>query len=125
MNLTSPTNSLQSNIMANGNGNTIPAVGMGATKLMYTDRHAGTIVAVRTNKKGKVVAFTWREDNATRTDSNGMSDSQSYAYSEDVSASPYEVTLRANGRWVKVGESAKNGTAFGIGYREKFHDYSF
>ena len=49
-----------------------PTIGMGATILGYTDRHAATIVDV--SKTGKVVWI--RQDKATRIDSNGMSEAQ-------------------------------------------------
>jgi hypothetical protein len=54
-----------------------------------------------------------------------MSESQAYAYTRDRTAPVIMVTLRKNGRWVKEGESMKNGTSFGVGYRQAYHDYSF
>jgi hypothetical protein len=114
-----------SNIMA-GSRQPVPAVGMGATKLMYTDRVAGTITKVTTDKKGEVTGFVWQEDKATRTDNLGMTDSgQQYAYEANPDAPEVAVSLRRNGRWVVVGEGSQNGTAFLVGHRHKFHDFSF
>lgn len=124
MSLLQPTNNLMSNIMA-ASKSPVPEVGMGATKLMYTDRHAGTIVAV-TIRNGDVIAFDWQEDISVRVDGNGMSDSQSYEYKLNPYVAVEHVTFRRrNGRWVKQGESLRNGTAFAVGYRDTFHDFSF
>src|SRR4051812_8625416 len=109
MSLLKPTNNLISNIMANSRQKT-PAVGMGATMLMFSDRHAGTIVEVLTSKAGVVNAFVWQRDNAKRTDNLGMTDSgQQYEFTPNPEASKVKVTLRKNGRWVVDGESLKNG----------------
>lgn len=119
MSLATPTKNLFSNIMANSKHPT-PEVGMGATELLYTDRHACTIVDV-VNAKTIIV----QRDNAIRTDTNGMSDSQQYEYVRDTMGRLDTVTLRNNGRWVKKGENLHNGTSYGIGYRKEYRDYSF
>jgi hypothetical protein len=116
--MTKPTNNLFSNIMANSE-QPQPEVGMGATKLCYTDRHAYTIVEVL-NKKTIVV----QQDKAVRIDNNGMSDSQSYRYDPNPEASREIITLRKNGRWVKRGDSM-DGQVFAIGIRQEYHDFSF
>ncbi len=118
-NLTKPTNSLFSNIMANSQHPT-PEVGMGATRLGWTDRHPYTIIEVLGPKRIKV-----QSDNATRVDKNGMSECQEYLYEPDPTGGVEEVTLRKNGRWVTKGESQGQGTAFALGYRKKYHDFSF
>jgi hypothetical protein len=117
--LTGPTGSLFNNLMANSQ-QVSPEVGMGATRLSYTDRHAYTVIKV-INPKMIVV----QRDIATRTDKNGMSESQTYEYAADPEGSTDIVTLRKNGRWVVRGESAKQGTSFLIGFRKQYHDYSF
>ena len=98
-----------------------PEVGMGATKLSWTDRTAGTIVAVSNSGK----KLSWRRDKVTRTDNNGMSESQTYTY-DTSSAEGFDVeySLRKNGRWVKVG-SSMSGPALGLGHRSEYYDYSF
>lgn len=69
------TGSLTNWILASGLSG-VPVVGEGATEFMHTDRHAFTVVEV--SKDGKTCYIV--EDIATRTDSNGMSDSQQYSY---------------------------------------------
>lgn len=96
-----------------------PEVGMGCTVLMYSDRHAATIIEVA----GNVISI--QEDRATRTDKLGMSDCQSYSYTADKDARIQKFSKRKNGRWVAVGEPMHNGTALKIGYRDSYHDYSF
>lgn len=93
-----------------------PTVGMGGTILSYTDRHAVTVVEVLTPKK-IVVQY----DNATRTDKNGMSESQSYEFSPNPEGQKHTVTLRKDGRWKEQGGS----TVVMLGRRDKYHDYSF
>lgn len=121
-NLLTPTNSLTNNIYANARQNQ-PKVGDGATRLMYTDRHAGTIVEVVNAKTIRV-----QEDTSMRVLAVGehsMSDCQQYTYSPNPNGQIQTVSLRSNGRWVVVGEAARNGTSYVIGVRDTYHDYSF
>lgn len=92
----------------------MPEVGMGATHLMYTDRHPYTIIKVCTPRKIMVQA-----DKAIRTDNNGMSDSQSY----DFEPNP-EGTVKTL-RLTKKGWTTPHGEKFSIGHRSAYHDYSF
>jgi hypothetical protein len=96
-----------------------PEIGMGATVLMWSDRHAATIVEV--SKSGKRVGIA--EDEAKRVDGNGMSDSQSYEYSPGTGSVQY-FTLRKNGAWVREGDSMK-GARLAIGARQHYYDFSF
>ena len=98
-----------------------PTVGMGATVCMFSDRHAMTIIEVSASGKRVVV----QEDTATRTDTNGMSDSQQYSYVPNPEGSTQTFTLRKNGRWVRESETMRGGTCLAIGYRQKYHDFSF
>lgn len=97
----------------------IPTVGMGATEVCWSDRHAFTVVEVMSPKRIKV-----RADKATRTDSNGMSDAQQYEFTPDPQGRERILTLRPNGKWVPVGESQK-APGFLLGVRSEYHDYSF
>jgi hypothetical protein len=90
----------------------VPVVGMGATILAWTDRYAGTVVAVTPK------SFTVREDTATRTDANGMSEVQSYDYTPNPNGRTWTF------RMTKRGWSAK-GTGVALGFRRAYHDYSF
>jgi len=97
-----------------------PEVGMGVTMLSWTDRHPATIIEV--SKSGKKI--TIQEDSWTRTDSNGMSDAQSYTFERNPNGYTAEYSLRKNGRWVVVG-SPQNGSSLLVGHRSKYYDYSF
>lgn len=97
----------------------VPTVGMGATMLCWSDRHAATIVEV--SKSGKKVGIV--QDIATRTDKNGMSESQEYDFTPGT-GSPIYYTLRKNGAWVREGDSMR-GSRIVIGDRSEYHDFSF
>lgn len=103
-----------------------PEVGMGATICMYSDRHAATITEVLRYKSGakagQVRGVKTRPCRATRTDSNGMSDAQSYEYEEMPDAPETEWTLRKDGRFIRKGEQY---TTLAIGFRDEYYDYSF
>lgn len=109
------------NMLAANTRSAAPLAGSGATIIMWSDRHAATIISV--SESGTTVQV--QRDRATRTDNYGMSDSQSYAYSPNPEASIQAFTLRKTGRWVRRGESEKGGTVLLIGQRDEYYDYSF
>lgn len=94
----------------------VPEVGMGATIVMYSDRHAATVVEVVGPKKIIV-----QEDTSTRTDKNGMSENQDYNYSPNPAAPRRTFTLRKDGRW----HESKAGTIIRLGERDSYHDFGF
>ena len=96
-----------------------PTVGMGATIIYYSDRHAGTVVEVR----GKTVFIA--RDHADRIDNNGMSDSQSYAYRPDLTARPVAYTLRKNGAYVRIGENMNSSPRVALGHRDERYDFGY
>jgi hypothetical protein len=104
-----------------------PKVGDGATHLMWTDRHAYTVVAV--DQPQQIVVLAW--DKAVQADDRGMCDDQEYVYFPDASVkvtyirkyknSWYEVLKNEQtGRWNK---KDKFNVQFGI--RDEYYDYSF
>lgn len=97
-----------------------PEVGMGVTFLYWTDRRPGTIIKVISDREIVV-----QGDNYERTDSNGMSDAQSYRYWPNPNAGESIYTLRKNGSWVKKGDPMKNGARIAVGNREMYYDFSF
>lgn len=99
----------------------VPEVGMGATICMFSDRHAVTVIEVNKDKTRVVV----QRDKATRTDKNEMSDSQTYSYAPDANGAKETYTLRKSGRWVKQGDSMKNGTGLRLGERSEHFDFGF
>ena len=96
----------------------VPGVGMGATKLMYTDRVAYTVTRISASGK----TFWMQRDKASRTDSNGMSESQSYAYEPDPEGEVLKVFRTKDGRWKSSGVY---GCYVLLGERRAYHDYSF
>lgn len=96
-------------------------VGVGATILKWTDRAAGTIIAV--DDKG----FTVQIDHAKRTDSNGMSEAQNYEFTPNPNGVTYRFAKvsrgKTKGAWRENGR--KDGYGVLIGHREKYHDFSF
>ena len=99
----------------------IPEVGMGATILMHSDRHACTVIEVSSDKKRIVI----QRDTASRIYANGMSDNQQWEYAADANGVKRIFTLRQSGRWVEKGRGEKNGTIIRLGARDEHYDSSF
>lgn len=92
-----------------------PVVGMACTVCWVTDRSAATVIAVsRTGAK-----VTVREDRATRTDTNGMSECQDYTYEPDPNGTQLTFYRRGNGSY------GMGGMRLVLGHRRSYHDYSF
>ncbi len=101
--------------MMNSKPNPAPKVGDGATILGWTDRHPATVVFVSEN--GKTIHL--QEDDAKRTDSNGMSECQSYLFVPNPKA-PVQIARLTPKGWKIV-----KGSRVLVGHREKYHDFSF
>lgn len=101
-----------------------PEVGMGATALLWTDRHAGTITRI-VELGGKVTAVYWREDNAELVSGSIFSEGQEYEYSANEAAPEIVYTLRKDGTYVRQGDALKNGQRLWIGVRQSYRDPSF
>lgn len=97
--------------------NTQPTIGMGATIYGYSDRHPATVIQISHGGRRLVL----REDKATRTDNNGMSEIQSYTYEPDPEGQIYHATLRKQGEYRLVGSTR----LVALGERNKYYDYSF
>lgn len=94
-----------------------PEIGMGITWTSGSDRYPGTIIEI--SASGKRIVF--QEDIATRTDNNGMSESQTYTFQPDPTGTVYHASFRKDGRW-KLMECK---TPVYIGTRSKYYDFSF
>lgn len=114
------TNSLINGIMGEAK-QPEPEVGMGATRLLWTDRVPCTVVEVL--KGGKLVVV--QEDHAERTDSRGLSESQEYRYSPNPAGRLHRYSKRKNGAYVREGDTLKGGERILLGVREKYYDPSF
>lgn len=121
MRLGTDTGSFTNYMMSGTKGQPTPELEMGATILSWTDRHAATIVMVSGN--GKRIGVTY--DKAVRTDSNGMSECQDYAFETVCGATIHYFTLRKSGAYIKEGEPMRGGTQIRIGERNHYHDFSF
>lgn len=114
MKLGTETGSMVNHLMSGINGSPVPQVGMGATILMWTDRHAATIVKVTPTQ------VHVQRDIAKRVDSNGMSEMQTYLYEADPTAD-VEIFRKTKNGYRKAG----GGYSLRIGDRAEYHDYSF
>lgn len=96
-----------------------PTVGMGVTKLGWTDRYPYTIVEVINTRRIVV-----QEDNATRVDQNGMSDYQKWEFSPNPDSARIELAIGRDGQWREKG-SRKGDPVYKIGHRDRYYDFSF
>ncbi len=104
-----------------------PEIGMGATILYYTDRHAATI----TGWNGLIL--TVQRDHAKRVDKNGWSESQEYEYSRNEDGVINRFRRGKDGRWSEVRRNyltgrwnkVNGGYGLRIGAREEYCDPCF
>ena len=111
--------SLFNRLMDNTEAPADPQVGDGATILMWSDRHAATVIEVERFKSGQragqVSRVTVQRDHATRTDNHGMGDSQSYTYQRDPNGSVHVYRVTKDGRF----------PGLLLGHRDEHYDFSF
>lgn len=105
-------------------------VGMGATLLGWTDRHAATVASIE--KVGTRLIVGVRQDHARRTDSNGFSESQDYEFTPDAHGFLRHFRANRAGLWEEVAFneatrrwSAAGGYRLRLGAREEYHDFAF
>lgn len=95
----------------------MPTIGMGATIQIGSDSYPATVIQITQNGKRIVL----QEDNATRTDNNGLSELQEYTYQANPNGAIHIATLRKDGRYRLTGGK----TPVSIGIRRKYYDPSF
>ena len=107
-----------------------PVVGMGATVLCWTDRHAATITKVETIRRR--IHLEVREDKVKRKDNNGLSESQDWECTTNPEGRLYTFRQNENGGWQAVWLNPKtnrwsraDGEGLLIGQRRHYHDFSF
>lgn len=106
----------------------IPEIGMGATKQMYSDRIALSIVEIIKNKN--IIVLT--EDSYKRTDKNGFSENQIYEYTMNPNGRKFFYKKTPIG-WREVEQNPETGRFnfvsnkydLILGVRNKYHDFSF
>lgn len=124
MKLGTETNSVINSLQARGTiGQPKPVVGMGATLLLWTDRHAATIVSVEEIGGGKryrwVIGVQRDRDTLTGFERNPEASIALYA------------SAPGDGPWKRVERNAKGrlvlapGIGLRIGEREEYRDPSF
>ena len=75
---------------------TLPAVGMGATLGVGSDRYPYTIIEVSASGK----SITIQEDDAIRMDKNGpYTEMQTYSFAPNKNGGTYVARLNEHGRW--------------------------
>ena len=95
---------------------TKPVIGMAATLIMLSDRHAYTVISV--SPSGKTIKA--QRDKAIRIDSNGASEAQEYSYQCDANAEIETFRLGKHGNYRNA-----QGTKLSLGERYSYHDFSF
>jgi hypothetical protein len=95
-----------------------PKVGMGATIIMYSDRHAATIVRVSTPRR-----IVIQEDKTALVGGSRMSESQEYTFEPNLKAELRTYTKRKDGVWRELADHTT--TTLVIGDRDEYHDPSF
>lgn len=110
--------SLMNHLMSNAKSKT-PVIGEGATEICWSDRHAYTIVEIKSAK-----CIVVQRDKVTRLDQGGPTDSQAYQYAPDPNGHRVTLTLRRNGKWIPRGHGM-SAAGYLIGVRQEHYDYSF
>lgn len=111
-------------------GQPAPVVGMGATFLLFTDRHAATIVQIHDAREDRWLIEV-QEDRATVIKGSTYDGSAEYSYQRDSSGARYffrfdpkhgwrQVRRNDKGRWVLFG-----GYGLRIGQRQEYRDPHF
>jgi hypothetical protein len=121
-----------------------PTIGMGVTLLSWTDRNAGTIVAIEKDKQGRVMIHVTEDDSRVISGSS-FDGSADYAYTPRPDGHRYTFRRNDDGMWQEVyqkvldydddGNVAKRSTRWSkvsgggkglrIGERETYRDPSF
>lgn len=97
-----------------------PKVGMGATILCWSDRHAATVVYLCADDGTRPIkTIHVQQDTAIRQDKNGMSEAQEYTYQPNQKA-PIQIFRMTKGGW-----RDKGGNHLLIGIRDEYYDFSF
>lgn len=114
MRLGKETASVVNYVMSGTAGAPEPAVGMGATILMWSDRHAATIVKVTP------CTVTVKRDKARVVKGSAADGTAVYEFTPDPDAEP-KVFRKTKKGWRETG----GGAALRVGDRDEYHDPSF
>jgi hypothetical protein len=114
-------------------------VGSGATRCSYSDREPYTVCSVDENWNNKGYEIVGiQEDDYKRIDNRGMDDDQDYEYTPNtnnpvvylkssvVTTEKGDFKIYNNVEWSeKAKRWVKGHNSYGLGYRSKYHDFSF
>jgi hypothetical protein len=98
-----------------------PEVGMGVTRILWSDRQAWSVVEVY--PEGKKIRV--RQDRAVVMSGSAFDGSAVYRFLPQEDGREAVLTLRSNGKWVQRGEPMRGGCGWLIGVREEYVDPSF
>jgi hypothetical protein len=135
MKLGTQTNSVMNHLMSRATlGQPEPVVGMGATLLGWTDRHAGTIVEVLPQKNGGVIVKV-QYDTAKVVAGSTMSEDQTWEFERNPQGAIecFRRGADSSGAWDRVQYSVvtkrwrkfKSGKGLVIGRRDHYRDPSY
>lgn len=96
----------------------VPVVGMGVTMNIGSDSYPCTVVEVISEKRCVV-----QQDRQKRTDSNGLSEDQSYLFIPNPEAEKVTIYLNKYGNWKRFGGS--KSYYYSLGKRRAYSDPSF
>jgi len=104
------------NRMIEGSGPETVEIGMGATRVMYSDRYPYTVIEVLSPCRIKV-----QEDFAKmKAGGTVLSESQDWEYFPDPNGD-VETLIKTKRGWKVLGREQR----FAVGFREKFYDPTF
>lgn len=107
--------------MSKSNENIAPKVGMPATYSPYSDCYPCTVVEV--SKSGKTI--TVQMDDYRVCAGSAYDGSAKYEIVRNESGPKSSFSLRKNGRWVRVGDTAKSGCRVYLGFARRHYDPHF
>lgn len=131
MKLGTETGSVMNHLISRGViGQPEPAVGMGATILMWTDRKAATVTEVF--KVGMLTYITIQADKSKVVKGSSQDGSAEYEFIPDPNGSTTTYRREANGLWTEVRKNKATGrwvktqgAGLRIGERDEYCDPSF
>lgn len=107
-----------------------PEIGMAATVLLWSDRHAATVTAIEDTKSGLIVEV--QEDLATVVSGNSFDGSAEYVYQRNRNGARHTFRRDKNGSWDQVRKNPTTGRwnkvsqgGVIIGKREEYRDPHF
>lgn len=96
-----------------------PQLGMGATEILYTDRHAYEVIAVKDERHCTVRQYECKIKEGTSWYD------QEYDYISNPRGRVVNLFLTKKGKWVQRYPSGRYGNTFRMGIADEYYDPSF